>query len=1635
MERIGKYQILGQIGQGAMGVVYKALDPFIERVVAVKTMSADLDADPEVRARFFREARSAGQLSHKNIVTIYDLGEEGGKAYMAMEFLDGEDLKDIIGRRDSLPLERKLKLMRDLLEGLGHAHKRQVIHRDIKPGNIHITRSGELKILDFGLARITSSDITRAGSVMGTPNYMSPEQIRSENVDHRSDIFSAGATFYELLTYRKPFYSNSLPSTFFKILQQDPEPVETVAPGIPAEFSAVLQRAMAKDAAKRYQDVEEMIRDLESLSRLLEEREKTVRQETGQTLGEIERLVNETGPLLEAEALQLRRSGLMTVPLSVTNAPGDPEATQLGESGGGYLGALALRERARNELGRLRELLQQRRQAELLFGEALELERQGDYEGALRTSDLVIAADPAHAQAPALIERVKRTLLERVAAEVQEAASRIDRLVAEHPFLREHLEEVAGPGPLQGQPADPDATQVDGAAMLERRDWARRQYDRLAALLQRRRDLDERIRQAAECESQGRLAESLAALESVLQEEPTDREALAALGRVRARIEEEDRRRRAEEEAEQLLAKAGTRFEQSDYASALGLLESALALAPQHARVVDLVKKTRQRLDEQAERAHQTLQAREALEVGRRALEAGDVARARKQLSAALAHDSRIEGAAALADDIALFEDRLRAQKERQARIDGLAESVREAIRSGDDREAARRLESLIPLDPDPGEAGALRVAVEQARARREAREEETRERIAATLARGAEARAAGDFETAIRLARSVLAEDGSQAAAAELLQQGERDRELQRRRQELEREVQEVLKRAEAKASSGDLPGAVAILEGVAPQVLAVQEVGAALEACRDDLRRENETRARAELQRRERVAGALALCRAAMAGSEFEKAAEHARAALVEDPASVEAADLLQTARRQLDLRRRREELERRGADLVQRAGALAAQKGPAAAVSLLEQAEAGLAALPAVRQALEQYSASLRLQREAEARDAEVRRQLENAKKAFGRGDIDACLRAAESVLRLEPTQADALDLRSRANALAAERKAEEGRRAQSAEALREAERELHGSRFHAARQAVDKALGLWPGNLDAQRTRLDIDRREADFAERTRREDAARSSLAGADDMLAGGDLDGARRALAAAVSAWAGVPGAVALRKRIEKQARAARKGAIPSSSHLLRYAGVGVAGALLVFGLMYFRSGASSPEPRSQVVPPVLPRSLPPPAAKPRPATVTPAARNAPVEETGQEGAAALAAQVARGNRAARRLYQAGRYDDAEKSVSGVLAIAPADREANALLAQLGRIAREGAEAALSRMGEAKARADSAGAGASVPQSYAAAQEAENDALRFYQAREYGKAATKMSEAAGLYRAAEAGAAAAHADEQERARSAERAAAERSRIGFEQARAKVVATGADRKAGDAFRDAAELAGQGQAKMERGDFGGSRAAYDSAAAAMLRAGEAGTADQREWDGLRNSNDVPALQAFAKKYPGSALAEQAKRRIEQLDWEAVDKKDLVALKGFLQKHGDGSYARQATAEIGRLEQANGVAADRQAVRQALARYAAAYDRMDARALQEAWPAIPRDTLDTISSSFKNARSMRMELRPRRGTGHHQRDRRRFMPAADLPDLRQKAAGGPGPDHGAAAPQGWFLGHRLDSIMVQA
>jgi len=262
LARLSKYTIVAKIGQGGMGEVYRAHDPVLGRDVAIKTMTASGGAGDQQRKRFHREAQSAARLNHPNIITVYDFGEEQGRMYIAMELLEGRDLRELITDLPPLSLERKLNLMIQVSDGLAFAHSKGVIHRDLKPGNIHVQGNGQVKIMDFGLARDSSSDMTRTGTILGTPHYMSPEQVRGQKATAQSDVFSLGAVFYELLSGKKPFEADSLVAILFQVIESEPPSLDTLQPALPPALSQVIRRAMAKDPAHRYSDAGQLLEAL-----------------------------------------------------------------------------------------------------------------------------------------------------------------------------------------------------------------------------------------------------------------------------------------------------------------------------------------------------------------------------------------------------------------------------------------------------------------------------------------------------------------------------------------------------------------------------------------------------------------------------------------------------------------------------------------------------------------------------------------------------------------------------------------------------------------------------------------------------------------------------------------------------------------------------------------------------------------------------------------------------------------------------------------------------------------------------------------------------------------------------------------------------------------------------------------------------------------------------------------------------------------------------------------------------------------------------------------------------------------------------------------------------------------------------
>src|SRR5262245_56350658 len=259
---VRKYRVIEQVGEGAMGAVYRALDPVLNRTVAIKVMSDALAREDELRRRFLREAQAARSLRHPNIVTIYDFGEVDGHLYIAMEFVEGEDLEMMLRTRAPMTIVQKIDVLEDVLSGLGYAHKRGIVHRDIKPPNIRIDEEGRARIMDFGIAHLQSSRMTRAELMVGTAAYMAPEQVTGGTVSPHSDIFSVGAVMYELFTGSKPFEGESLQSLFFKIASEPPLEFSIVAPNLPTSLNGIAMRALAKDPAERYGSARNMANDL-----------------------------------------------------------------------------------------------------------------------------------------------------------------------------------------------------------------------------------------------------------------------------------------------------------------------------------------------------------------------------------------------------------------------------------------------------------------------------------------------------------------------------------------------------------------------------------------------------------------------------------------------------------------------------------------------------------------------------------------------------------------------------------------------------------------------------------------------------------------------------------------------------------------------------------------------------------------------------------------------------------------------------------------------------------------------------------------------------------------------------------------------------------------------------------------------------------------------------------------------------------------------------------------------------------------------------------------------------------------------------------------------------------------------------
>ncbi len=573
IQKIGKYEIVEELGRGAMGIVYKARDPLIGRLVALKTVTPGLLTDLDLLKRFYREAQSAGKLQHPNIVVIHDLGESDGLPYIAMELVEGESLQKTIARRAPMPLAQKLRMMVQLCHGLGYAHQHGVVHRDVKPANILVKPDGTVKVVDFGIVHLTDTGMTASGTVLGTVSYMSPEQLRGEHVDARSDIFSVGVVMYELLSYQKPFDGPNIPAIMLKIASEDPAPLGSLVPGIPSALEQAVGKCLRKDSEERFQNLDDLAFELEPLARELQR-------------GVVDGMI-EQGREFLAQGEFARAEEVLRSALALDSS---------------HDVAKALMAKAQTELRRLKISAR----VQLYMDEGRHLLDQGKYAEAGQAFEEVLRLDSQHGQARGLLQAAREALAK--AAEVHKRLLEAKRAVSEGDLTLAESE--------LGKALVVDAEHTEVVSLLDKIREER-------AARERRLRLREGVSSARDMLRQERYEEALGQIEMLHKEFPQEAEVKHLLATARQKIEQQQQLRKAFSEVKALL-------EQQRFKEAIDLAETVRFQFPQEtessrlyefARTEHSLAERRQRLEFEVTALQEQIKAQEydaALERGER---------------------------------------------------------------------------------------------------------------------------------------------------------------------------------------------------------------------------------------------------------------------------------------------------------------------------------------------------------------------------------------------------------------------------------------------------------------------------------------------------------------------------------------------------------------------------------------------------------------------------------------------------------------------------------------------------------------------------------------------------------------------------------------------------------------------------------------------------------------------------------------------------------------------------------------------------------------------------------------------------------------------------------------------------------
>lgn len=554
LKKLGKYELIELIGHGAMGEVYKAYDPSIDRLVALKTITGSMVGNADRLDRFYQEARSAGALQHPNIVTVYELGRDRSTPFIAMEFLEGESLEKIIDRHPILPISQKVGIIVQVCHALDCAHRHGVVHRDIKPGNVMLTRDGTVKVVDFGIARLVDASRTQTNSIIGTLGYMSPQQLNGERADQRSDIWGLGVLFFELLCYKRPFEGES-PSSFIQNIldetKQSPRMRDQMS-DCPLELEALIDKMLKKDASQRFQTMEEVLFEIEPLWRNLQEES-------------VSGLIVDSEVLIRAQDF-VRARELLRKALQIDRR--NDRASQLLEQVTAEVKQIRLRSQVQSALGRGQNLL-----------------KDGRYKEARAEAEAVLKLDSTFAPANDFL------------AEVNQAADRAKLVQESLQLARQRLAEGALTEASEEvhRVLSVDAENVSAHALDK-------QIQDQQARRAKRKKHDDMLQHARKCWGDQQLDECIKLLTDALNEFPSDPEITKLL--------ETAKQDKAEEQRQQKLAEAKSLLATRQFDEALAIMESLSAHQPADAAVRKLSELVLQERDELLRR--QRLQEHEA---------------------------------------------------------------------------------------------------------------------------------------------------------------------------------------------------------------------------------------------------------------------------------------------------------------------------------------------------------------------------------------------------------------------------------------------------------------------------------------------------------------------------------------------------------------------------------------------------------------------------------------------------------------------------------------------------------------------------------------------------------------------------------------------------------------------------------------------------------------------------------------------------------------------------------------------------------------------------------------------------------------------------------------------------------------